>query len=74
MKMNLALKNLFWDVDLKGLDEKKYANFLITRVADKGGLKEVSWLKKKFGKKRIKPTVKNSRNVSLKTKNFWSVI
>lgn len=74
MRMSLALKNLFWDIDLKELDEKKHANFLISRIADKGGLKEVSWLKKKFGKERIKQAVKNSRNVSSKTKNFWSII
>lgn len=74
MILNQSLKNLFWDVDFRHLDEKKHAGFLITRVADKGGLKDVLWLKRKFGKNRIKRAVLSSRNVSAKTKNFWQVI
>ena len=74
MKLTLGVKNLLWDVDPKQLDEKKHANFLIARIADKGGFKEIVWLKKKFGIKKIRQVVKNSRNVSAKTKNFWSII
>ncbi len=74
MRLTQSLKNLFWDIDLKELDEKKHADFLVVRIADKGGLEEVSWLKKKFGKNKIKQIVRNSRNVSAKTKNFWQVI
>lgn len=74
MNMNNALKNLFWDVDIKQLDPKKHANFLITRIAEKGGVKSVDWLKKTFGKSKIRQVVKSSKNVSAKTKNYWSVI
>jgi hypothetical protein len=74
MRMGKTLKSLFWDVDVKQLDEKKQADFLIVRIAEKGGIKEVNWLKKKYNKSRIKRVVKNSRNVSAKTKNYWSVI
>jgi len=74
MRLNTNLKSLLWDVDAKKLDAKKHADFLIARIADKGGMKELQWLKKKFGKNKIRSVVKKSRNVSRKTKVFWSVI
>lgn len=73
MMMSKSIKKLFWDTDTRGLD-KSANDFIITRVADKGGLSDAKWLIKKFGKKTIKRVVKHSRNVSLKTKNFWNVI
>lgn len=69
-----SIKKLFWDTDTRGLKKKKSSGFVISRVADKGGLADVKWLKKKFGKKAIKHAVAHSRNVSLKTKNFWNIV
>lgn len=67
-------KRLFWDTEIKPADTKKYRDFIITRVADKGGIKDIRWLIKTYGKRSIKATVVKSRNVSAKTKNFWQVI
>ena len=52
----------------------QYRDFIITRVADKGGLTDLRWLIKTYGKKDIKTAVKKRHNVSSKTKNFWNVI
>ncbi len=67
-------KRLFWDTKIAPADIKKYRDFIITRVADKGGVSDLKWLIKKYGKKSVKAAVKKSYNVSAKTKNFWRVI
>ena len=65
------LKPVFWDVSAKQIDLEKDKNYVITRVAEKGKLKDVQWLKKTYGVPTIRRAVKSSRNVSVKTKNFW---
>lgn len=67
-------KRLFWDTKISPADMKKYRDFVITRVADKGGLTDLRWLVKTYGKKNIKTVVKKSGTVSVKTKNFWNVV
>lgn len=66
-------RKLFWDTNFKTLKDKN-SDFVITRLAEKGGLDAGRWLLKTFGKRKIKNIVKNSRNVSFKSKNFWSII
>ena len=68
-----SVKKFFWDVDVKSVGEKN-RDFVVARVADKGGLGEARWLLKKFGKRTIRQVVGKSRNVSAKTKNFWATI
>ena len=70
----VKVQRLFWDADVKKSDLKKYGNFVITRVAEKGGVDDIKWLLGIYGKSRIKKIVNSSRNVSVKTKNFWQVI
>ncbi len=67
------LKKMFWDVNVDTLKTKN-SYFVITRLAEKGGLEAGRWLLKTFGKRKIKNVIKNSRNVSAKSKNFWSII
>jgi len=73
MKLPKHAKKLLWDVDTKKITPR-HQNFVITRLADKGGWSDFLWLKKTFGVKKIKQTVARSRNVSAKTKNFWKVL
>lgn len=73
MKLTKSLKSIFWDTAAKDIDPKKHKNFIITRVAEKGGLADILWLKKKFGVPVIRRVVAHSRNVSAKTRNFWSI-
>jgi len=74
MRLSKNIQNLLWDVDVKTLNEKRHADFLIARVAEKGGTPEIIWLKRKFGLDKIRKVVRHSRNVSAQTKNFWSII
>ena len=76
MYMNIPqhTQRLFWDTNILSADIKKYRDFIITRVADKGGITDLQWLVKNYGKTTIKAVVTKSHNVSAKTKNFWQVI
>ena len=67
-------RRLFWDTEIRPADVAKYSDFIIDRVADKGGLFDIKWLIKTYGKKNIKAVVRKNINVSNKTKNFWQVI
>jgi len=72
--MSKNLKTVFWDVDTKLLDDKKHADYIITRIAEFGTLEQTKWLRKKYSKKRIKEVVANSCNVSPKSKSYWAII
>jgi len=74
MIMLKKVKRLFWDIEIKPADLKKSRNFIIERVAEKGGLDDYRWLVKTYGKSAILEVVKKSKNVSSKTKNFYQVI
>ncbi|MBI5230070.1 MAG: hypothetical protein HY981_02100 [Candidatus Magasanikbacteria bacterium] len=74
MKLPKFLQTTFWDVSPRMVNTKKNKEFIITRIAEKGTMRGVEWLKKKYGWRAIKEAVKKSKNVSLKTKNFWRVI
>jgi hypothetical protein len=73
MIMPKEVQKIFWDTDTKMI-KKENRDFVIDRIAEKGGLFAVKWLISKFGKRIIKKTVQGSRNVSIKSKIFWSTI
>jgi len=66
-------KIYFWDVDWEDLKKnpEQYTSFIIARLADKGDVEEVKWLKAHYPEKEIVQSVIEFRFVSAKTKNFW---
>ena len=74
MKLTRSFQPFFWDSDLKTIDLKENRDFVICRLSENGGLKEFRWLKKNFSMKQLKNIIKNSKNVSAKTKNFWKFL
>ncbi|OGH62245.1 MAG: hypothetical protein A2848_02125 [Candidatus Magasanikbacteria bacterium RIFCSPHIGHO2_01_FULL_50_8] len=70
-----SLIPVLWDVPQPHkIDIKKYQNFIIARVAEKGLWTDVQWLKKTYGVAAIRRVVARSRNVGAKTKNFWKLV
>jgi hypothetical protein len=76
MKMNkLKLnKTLFWDTPLNQIDPEKHADFIIQRVLEYGDQKDWQIIKKYYPLKQIKHATINSKNLSQKSANFWSLI
>lgn len=63
----------FWDVDWDHLKNhtEQYRTFIIARLADKGDIKQIKWLKSYFTAMEILQSVTKFSFVSAKTKNFW---
>jgi len=72
---NMELRqSLFWDTDVKNIDMKKNAQYVIERVLDFGNDKEVKWLWDFYGKKMLKSVVVKSRCLRPRTKTLWTLI
>ena len=68
------LKKYFWDVDFSKLNKKTHSQFVIERILEYGDEKAVRWMRRNFKLNEIKKVVCNSRNLSLKSANFWQFI
>lgn len=72
-KVPRYLKPYFWDTPLANLDPKKHRIFLIERLLNLGDLKAIQYLFKTYRKTTIKKVLSLSRNLSLKSAQFWAL-
>jgi hypothetical protein len=68
------LKKYFWDVDFPKLDKKNHSQFIIERILEYGDEMAVKWMKRNFKLNEIKKVIYQSRNLSLRSANFWQFI
>ncbi len=64
------IQKYFWEIDAKKATPKNHPQYYIKRILELGDKKAVSWLKRVFGKKKIKQVVLKTR-LSLKSRNYW---
>jgi len=69
--MNLP-NHLFWDIDLKSLDYKSNARFVIQRVIQKGSIDDWKMIKAFYGLEFIKKEILQMRDLDPLTLNFFS--
>jgi len=69
-KVPRVMRRLFWDTDPRQLDLEREADYIITRVAEKGDLEDWSWLRWTYGVSRIMKALQ-SRGVSPVTVRLW---
>lgn len=69
---NEILKPIFWDLDVEKLDLKENSRQIIERILEWGDLNQVHWMWKTYPKEQIVERVKNSRQLSKKSANFWA--
>ncbi|MEA2065243.1 MAG: hypothetical protein U9O66_03035 [Patescibacteria group bacterium] len=67
----LNKQNLFWDVQLKNLNPKKYKKFIIERILLRGDLDDFKWAVFFYGKDKIKEIFLKSKKFDFKSQNFW---
>lgn len=67
------LKPYFWDVGFNQLDPKKSNKFIATRILELGDEKATRWLLGSYTRKLFKDILENSRELSPKSANFWSI-
>lgn len=73
MKIPPFFKKHFWDVDFNKLDFDKNLSFIIIRILEYGDPNSVRWLFKHTDKMKIKQTVLETRELSPRALNFWSI-
>ena len=74
IKIPQTFQGYFWDTNLAKIDPKKHRTYLIERLLEYGDEKAYRWLNKNFSKATIRKVVAESRRISPKTRNFWSLI
>ncbi len=74
MNIPAHVRKILWDIEPASLHAKKHKSFLIARIAEKGTLADIQWLKKRFGLNAIRLVVQKNKNTSPRTKNFWKII
>lgn len=69
---NSILHPIFWDLEVEKLDLKENSFQIIERVLEWGGFPQVHWMFKNYSKEDIIEAVKESRQLSKKSANFWA--
>jgi len=69
-----CLRPFFWDSDLSKIKIKENKQYIIDRFLELGDRNAVQWLFSNFPLNEIKKTLKESKNISKKSLNFWSII
>lgn len=67
------LKKYFWDVRPENIDLQKNSSYVAERLLELGDFEELRWLLKTYGEEFLKRVVEKSRNLSLKSANFYSL-
>ncbi|MEK7659597.1 MAG: hypothetical protein AAB343_00130 [Patescibacteria group bacterium] len=67
-------KSLFWDVNIKDINTKRHAEYIIERVADFGNDKEARWVLNHYDSAAIRKVIDRSRTIRPRTKALWSLL
>lgn len=74
VKLPKYLAQFFWDIDFAKLDPKIRAQYVVERILEMGNIEAVRWVFKQYTKDTIKRVVCQSRAISKKTANYWSLM
>lgn len=73
-KLPANFRKYFWEIDTDTLDVKKRSHYVIERLLEQGNMKSIQWLLNQFGKNQLIGILRQSRKISPKTANFWSLV
>lgn len=65
------LHHFFWDVIPRQVDLSEHSEYVIARLLEHGDLAAIQWLLRTYTKKEIAEVVRQSRQLSRKSANFW---
>jgi len=68
------LRPFFWETDLSKISIEENKQYIIERILELGDRKAVQWLFSTFSLDEIKKTIEESKSISKKSLNFWSII
>lgn len=64
-------KYLFWDVDMKCLEDENFSQFVVERFLEKGDLEAVRWTIRAFSLSKVHEVISAPLSLSSVTINFW---
>lgn len=67
-------QSLFWDVDVKTIDPKKHAVYIIERIMDFGNDREVKWMWYSYPRSLLYKVVSTSRVLHAQTRPLWKAL
>ena len=67
-------RKYFWDVEFDDLEIEKYLRFIAERILNYGDLNGIKWLLSRTDEDFIRKLVRSSRNLNIKTKNYWEIV
>ena len=73
-KLPKEFKKYFWEYDFEDIISHPFKTYILARIMHFGDLKALKWLLNKVPKKRIIHVINNSRELDLKTRNYWKLI
>lgn len=73
MPLPKFLKKYFWEIDFNKLNLKEHKDYISERLLEYGDERALSWLFKYIDKKTIKDSLINTRELSLRSANFWAL-
>jgi hypothetical protein len=68
------LKPFFWETEFSKINLKENSRYVIERILEFGDEASVQWLFSHYSRDEIKRALKGSKNISKKSRNFWSLI
>jgi hypothetical protein len=68
------MQRLFWDTDRQKLDLVRHADYIITRVLEKGDLEDWNWLRWTYGEARIARVTRENGKLNRETAHLWQNI
>lgn len=66
-----AFSPLFWDTDIKNIDLRDNARYVISRVLQYGGLDALEWIQRIYTVRKILDAVETSRAMDVRSRSFW---
>ena len=65
---------LFWDTDIKTINPKKHARYIIERILEFGNDREIRWVWETYSRSLVRDVVKKSRGLRSKTRILWKLL
>lgn len=74
VKLPERFKRYFWDVSFNELSFATNSRFIAERILNYGNEKDIKWLLSNLDINFLKTLVKRSRNLNVKTRNYWKLV
>ena len=69
----ISLKRIFWDTDLANIDREANKSYVLSRILELGDEAAVKWLEHSYSLSDIINSVKTSRSLSPKSRQYWKL-